>query len=83
MTPLDIILVGGAGFLLGQAIARRAFHRHVDGPIFRNEVRRQLDVAFRAGVMTAADMTTMMGQEEVAGRLRMVAHEMQQSNENR
>jgi hypothetical protein len=72
--PLEFIFIGGVGFMLGHWLTVRSFNRHLDSPAFETEVRKQLRVAFEAGMAVAADMTTMAGQEELAGQIRRVIH---------
>lgn len=45
-------------------------------------IEMQLQIAFRAGFMTAADMVTMSGHEELAGKLRRTADEARADNDN-
>lgn len=77
MTPLELLVVGGGGALIGHLWTKRMFHRHLDGPIFQREVRKQLDIAFRSGMLVVADILTMEGQEEAAGKIRMAARELE------
>ena len=73
---MEFIVIGGAGFMLGHWITRRAFVRHLDGEVFKAEVRKQLQAAFDAGMMLAADITTLSGHEELAGTIRRSSQEI-------
>lgn len=56
--------------MLGHWFTSWLWKRHIKGPAFEAEVRRQLQTAFEAGMSVAADITTMSGHEELAGLIR-------------
>lgn len=82
MTPLEIAAVGAAGVAIGHAWARSNMVKFIGSREFQAELRKQLDTAFHGGMMCAADLTTMMGQEEAAGQVRHISEMMRASNEN-
>lgn len=82
---MELIFVGGAGFVLGHWFTSWLWQRHIKSPVFEREVRRQLQIAFEAGMQVAADITTMSGHEELAGLIRKSTVEIsaQATNDNR
>lgn len=82
---MEFILIGGAGFILGNWFTSWAWKRHISGPVFEREVRKQLQTAFEAGMQVAADITTMSGHEELAGLIRKSTTEIatEVTNDNR
>jgi hypothetical protein len=73
---LKFIVIGGAGFVLGHLLTSWVWRRHIKGPLFEREVRKQLQISFEAGMQVAADITTMSGHEELAGLIRRSAAEI-------
>lgn len=82
---MEFIFIGWSGFMLGHWFTSWAWKRHISGPVFEREVRKQLQSAFEAGMCVAADITTMSGHEELAGLIRKSSAEIatEVTNDNR
>jgi hypothetical protein len=66
------------GFALGSSATllalRAGFRRWLNSPETEKFMREQTLNSFHAGFMTAADIVTIAGQEELAGELRTIAN---------
>ena len=70
------------GFVFGNWLRGSLTRRWINGRHFQAEVEKQLHVAFRAGFLTAADILTMEGHEDLAGKLRHAASAVKAANDN-
>lgn len=76
MTPLEIVGAATAGSVAGQLIVW-LFSR----PKRNTELeKRMMRDAFEAGILAAADMATIDGQEELAGNMRKAVANVRRSD---
>jgi serine/threonine protein kinase HipA of HipAB toxin-antitoxin module len=84
MTPLEFIGIGG---LIAMAMSlvkslRKPAVAEEFGKAIEEQLHASLREAFEAGVLAAADMVTMSGEEELAGKLRKVVEQTKVANDN-
>jgi hypothetical protein len=84
MTPLEFIGVGALAALAMKLIGSLRKPRVADqfGKAIEEQIHSSLKEAFEAGMLTAADMVTMSGQEEIAGQIRKVVEYTKVANDN-
>jgi hypothetical protein len=83
MTLFALLAGLGLGSFTTLLLLRAGFRRWINGPEMDAFMRQQVSEAFHAGFMTAADIVTIFGQEELAGHLRIVANQTTPANDNR
>lgn len=81
MSVLALLAAASAGSIFGCIVMGALVRSKVASDEFANCVYEQLQLAFRAGFMTAADIVTMEGQEELAGKLRRTAETVRLAND--
>lgn len=79
-----MIFFAGAlgGYLIGGWLTNLVWRRRLTGGVLEEVIREQMQVAFKAGFLTAADIVTVAGQEELAGKLRHTAEMATAANDN-
>lgn len=66
MTPLEIVGAAAVGTAIGQVVTWLLSRPKRDHEL----QKRMVQAAFEAGILAAADMATINGQEELAGDMR-------------
>ena len=84
MTPLEFI---GIGYLAVTAVSlinkwRKPKVAAEFGKAIEEHLQASIREAFEAGMLTAADMVTMSGEEEIAGKIRKVVEYTKIANDN-
>lgn len=84
MTPLEFIGIGSLIFMAVSVLKsrRKPIAAEEFGKAIEEQLQNSLREAFEAGVLAAADMVTMSGEEELAGRLRKVVEQTKVANDN-
>lgn len=84
MTPLEFIGIGGL-VAMGMSLVKSLRKPKLTDE-FKSAIEEQLQAslreAFEAGMLTAADMVTMSGEEELAGQIRKVVEYTKIANDN-
>lgn len=84
MTPLEFIGIGALATLAVKLVTglRKPAVAEEFGKAIEEQLQAALHEAFNAGILTAADMVTMSGEEELAGKIRKVIELTNASNDN-
>lgn len=73
MTIIEFLGAAALGSLFGGWLMAWVIKRGMQSDAFADVFATELRKAFRAGFLTAADLVTIEGEEELAGKLRHAA----------
>ena len=84
MTPLEFIGIGSLIFMAVSVLKgrRKPIAAEEFGKAIEEQFRNSLREAFDAGILTAADMVMLSGEEELAGKIRKVIEYTKVANDN-